>query len=150
MHMQWLQNSENFCGNHLIRIRTTQKYGVELIFVNGKILVRCAPGKCLGTWFNIKMLSYQSNTNYKDEMVERPSHLYNGNSYIGKMTSSYLISPQGLKGTLTFQVCPVDHIYRKSSSINCTKYQNLTVSCLVIQSSLPNSLKLYFKLRMKM
>ena len=41
-------------------------------------------------------------------------------------------------------------IYRKTSSINRTKSQNLNVSCLLLQWSLPNPLKPGVKLRMKM
>ena len=40
--------------------------------------------------------------------------------------------------------------YRKTSSLNRTKSQNLNVSCLLLQWSLPNPLKLGVKLRMKM
>ena len=40
--------------------------------------------------------------------------------------------------------------YRKTSSICRTKYQNLNVSCLALQLSLPNPLKPGVKLRMKM
>ena len=38
----------------------------------------------------------------------------------------------------------------KSLNISCTNYQNLNVSCLVLQLSLPNLLKPGVKLRMKM
>ena len=40
--------------------------------------------------------------------------------------------------------------YRKTSSISRSKAQNLNVSHLVLQLSLPNSLKPNVKLRMKM
>ena len=40
--------------------------------------------------------------------------------------------------------------YRKISSISRTKSQNLNVSCLLLQWSLPNPLKPGVKLRMKM
>ena len=40
--------------------------------------------------------------------------------------------------------------YRKTSSISRTKSQNLKVSCLLLQWSLPNPLKPGVKLRMKM
>ena len=40
--------------------------------------------------------------------------------------------------------------YRKTSSINRTKSQNLNVSCLLLQWSLPNPLKPGVKMRMKM
>ena len=41
-------------------------------------------------------------------------------------------------------------LYRKTSSISRTKPQNLNVSHLLLQLSLPNSLKPNVKLRMKM
>ena len=41
-------------------------------------------------------------------------------------------------------------IYRKTSSISRTKFQNLNVSCSLLQLSLPNPLKPGVKLRMKM
>ena len=44
----------------------------------------------------------------------------------------------------------VEYTYRKTSSISRTKPQNLNVSHLVLQLSLPNSLKTNVKLRMKM
>ena len=44
----------------------------------------------------------------------------------------------------------IDGIYRKTSSISRTKSQNLNVSCLLLQWSLPNPLKQGVKLRMKM
>ena len=45
--------------------------------------------------FNIKTPSHQNrDSHYKDETVSWPSHLYNGNSYTGKVTSLYGISPQ--------------------------------------------------------
>ena len=40
--------------------------------------------------------------------------------------------------------------YRKTSSISCTKFQNLNVSCLLLQWSLPNPLKPGVNLRMEM
>ena len=46
------------------------------------------------------------------------------------------------------QVDDVD--YRKTSSISRTKSQNLNVSNIVLQLSLPNQLKLGVKSRMKM
>ena len=41
-------------------------------------------------------------------------------------------------------------VYRQKSNITRTKYQNLAVSCLVLQLSLPNLLTPCVKLRMKM
>ena len=41
-------------------------------------------------------------------------------------------------------------IYRQISNISCTKFQNLNVSCLVLQLYLPNPLKPDVKSRMKM
>ena len=47
---------------------------------------------CPESTFNIKMSSYKyRDSHYKDKMVVKPSHLYNGNSYTGKMTSLYWI-----------------------------------------------------------
>ena len=43
-----------------------------------------------------------------------------------------------------------NYTYRKTSSISRTKYQNLNVSCFLLQWSLPNPLKPGVKLRMKM
>ena len=40
--------------------------------------------------------------------------------------------------------------YCQTSSVSCTKSQNLNVSCLVLQLPFPNPLKLGIKLRMKM
>ena len=52
---------------------------------------------------------------------------------------------------LHFACCrQVNSCYRKTSSISRTKSQNLNVSCLLLQWSLPNSLKPGVKLRMKM
>ena len=41
-------------------------------------------------------------------------------------------------------------IYRQISNIRCTKSPNINVSCLILQSCLPNPLKPGVKLRMKM
>ena len=41
-------------------------------------------------------------------------------------------------------------MYRKTSSLSRTKSQDLNVSCLLLQWSLPNPLKPGVKLRMKM
>ena len=50
-----------------------------------------------GPWFTIKMLSYQyRNSHCGDKTTLRPSYLYNGISYPGKMTPLYWISPQVL------------------------------------------------------
>ena len=47
-----------------------------------------------GPWFNIKMSSYQYRKSHcGDKTVVRSSYLHNGNSYTGKMTSLYWISP---------------------------------------------------------
>ena len=48
-----------------------------------------------GSWFNIKMASYQYRKSHcGDKTVVRSSYLHNGISYTGKMTSLYWISPQ--------------------------------------------------------
>ena len=44
----------------------------------------------------------------------------------------------------------INQKYRKTSNVRHTKSQNLHDSCLVMQLSLPNSLKPGVKLRMKM
>ena len=45
-------------------------------------------------WFNIKLLSYQYRKSHcGDKMVIRSSYLHNGNSYTGKKTYLYWISP---------------------------------------------------------
>ena len=44
-----------------------------------------------GSWFNIKMSSYEYRTSHcGDKMVLRSSYLHNGISYTGKMSSLYL------------------------------------------------------------
>ena len=43
-----------------------------------------------------------------------------------------------------------NNMYRKTSSISRTKFQNLNDSCPLLQLSLPNPLKPGVKLRMKM
>ena len=46
----------------------------------------------LKAWFNIKMTSYQyMKSHCGDKTMLRPSHLHNGISYTGKMTSLYWI-----------------------------------------------------------
>ena len=93
-----------------------------------------------GPRFNIKMSSYQHRKSHcGDKTVVRSSYLHNGISYTGKITSLYWISPQ--------QIIPD---YRQISNIRCTKSPNLNVSCLVLQMSLPNTLKPDVKLRMQM
>ena len=48
-----------------------------------------------GPWFNIKMSSYQYRKSHcGDKTVVRSSHLHNGISYTGKMTSLYWIRAQ--------------------------------------------------------
>ena len=48
-----------------------------------------------GPWFNIKMSNYQYRKfYYGDKTILRPSHLNNGISYTGKMTSLYWIGTQ--------------------------------------------------------
>ena len=47
-----------------------------------------------GSWFNIKMSSYQYRKSHcGDKTVVRSSYLHNGISYTGKMASLYWISP---------------------------------------------------------
>ena len=47
-----------------------------------------------GPWFNIKMSSYQyRKSHWGDKTVVRSSHLHNGISYTGKMTSLYWFTP---------------------------------------------------------
>ena len=48
-----------------------------------------------GTWFNIKMSSYQYRKSHcGDKTILRPSYLHNGISYTGKTTSLYWIGVQ--------------------------------------------------------
>ena len=47
-------------------------------------------------------------------------------------------------------IVPILNRYRQTSNISGTEYQNLNISRLVLQSSLPNPLKPGVKLRMKM
>ena len=50
--------------------------------------------KSPGPWFNIKMTSYQyRKSHYGDKTILRLSHLHNGISYTGKMSSLYWIGP---------------------------------------------------------
>ena len=51
-------------------------------------------GNLSGTWFNIKMSTYQYRKSHcGDEMILQRSYVLNGISYTGKMTSLYWISP---------------------------------------------------------
>ena len=53
--------------------------------------------------------------------------------------------------TASLAISTSDHNYRQTSNINCTKSQNLNVSCLFFQLSLPtNPIKPSVKSRMKM
>ena len=52
--------------------------------------------------------------------------------------------------TESYPICIFHNNYRKTSSISRTKSQNLNVSHLILQLSLPNPLKPNVKLRMKM
>ena len=50
---------------------------------------------CSGSWFNIKMSSYQYRISHcGDKTILRPSYLHNGISYTGKTTSLYWIGAQ--------------------------------------------------------
>ena len=57
-----------------------------------------------GSWFNIKMISYQyRNSHCGDKTILRPSYLHNGISYTGKTTSLYwlrALAPQPICTTL--------------------------------------------------
>ena len=54
-------------------------------------------------------LSMYRDFHYKDKIVMRLSHLYNGNSYTGKMTSLYLNSPPALDVLLKQQTLSGQH-----------------------------------------
>ena len=57
-------------------------------------------------WYNIEMASYHyREAHYKDEAVVRPSHLHNGNSYTGKMASSYWSSPLNKMAAMFYHGC---------------------------------------------
>ena len=61
---------------------------------------------------NIKVPSYQfMNTHDKDERVLRQSHLYNGNSYNGKMTSKYGIEPLVTGRHINVLSCRLDRLW---------------------------------------
>ena len=56
---------------------------------------RCYSMTSAGSWFNIKMSSYQYRKSHcGDKTVVRSSYLHSGISYTGKMASLYWISPQ--------------------------------------------------------
>ena len=56
--------------------------------------------KCSGSWFNIRMTSYQYRKSHcGDKTIFRPSYLHNGISYTGKITSLYWIRAQASTGT---------------------------------------------------
>ena len=57
-----------------------------------KLLGQCHGCGCPGSWFNIKMSSYQYRKSHcGDKTVVRSSYLYNGISYAGKISSLYWI-----------------------------------------------------------
>ena len=59
-----------------------------------------SPNNAHGDQFNIKMTSYHSRKSHcGDKTILRPSYLYNGISYSGKMTSLYWISALVTIGT---------------------------------------------------
>ena len=66
------------------------------------------------------------------------------------------MSPYGITGSQLVKPLHADYIwenikiYHQSSKINCTKSPHLSVSCLVLQLSLPNQLKPVVKLRIQM
>ena len=62
-----------------------------------KSAVPCQQAKDSGSWFNIKMTSYQyRKSQCGDKTVVRSSYLHNGISYTGKMSSLYWTSPLGV------------------------------------------------------
>ena len=71
------------------------------------LLKRLVLWECSGHQFNIKMTSYQYRKSHcGDKTILRPSHLHNGISYTGKMTSLYWIgdlvsAPEGLTWVLS-------------------------------------------------
>ena len=93
----------------------------------------CFPQYCLrhtgsnpGPWFNIKMSSYQYRKPHcGDKTILRPSYLYNGISYTGKVTSLYWI--RGLVLPENEDLSPFD---LKSLSFLCLiemKQQNMYI-----------------------
>ena len=55
-----------------------------------------------GDWWNIKPLPYQyRDSHYKDDMMVRPHHLHNENSYTSKIISLYWISSKESVSMLT-------------------------------------------------
>ena len=59
-----------------------------------------------GSWFNIKMSSYQYRKSHcGDKTIVRSSDLPNGISYTGKMTSLYWFSPQVSNAGTSIVVC---------------------------------------------
>ena len=76
-----------------------------------------------GTWFNIKMSSYQYRKSHcGDKMVVRSSYLHNGISYTGKMTSLYWIRAQ---------VSSVNSMYcRCLGTLHLKTINNYDVYCL--------------------
>ena len=97
------------CGLHLVAIAAATILvpchavkSLQYIWRLGtrRLIYRCPIFKCVaatwlkertpGTWFNIKMPSYQyRNSHCGDKTVVRSSYLHNGITYTGKMTFLY-------------------------------------------------------------
>ena len=81
-------------------------------------------GKFTGSWFIIKMSSYQYRKSHcGDKTVVRSSYLHNGISYTGKMVTLYWISPLVTNGqkasnakTVFFFVININKLLDKQSS----------------------------------
>ena len=69
---------------------------ITLDIMNVMYWYKKLPEQYPGSWFNIKVSSYQYRKSHcGDKTILRPSYLHNGISYTGKMTSLYWIGPMG-------------------------------------------------------
>ena len=92
----------------------------------------------LVTWalFNIKMSSYQySKSHCGDKTILRPSHLHNGISYTGKMSSLYWIRALDVKWPPLWKGCDESQVIHSRQSI-CWKqkqywYFMVLSSCII-------------------
>ena len=77
-----------------------------------------------GPWFNIKMSSYQYRKSHcGDKTVVRSSHLHNGISYTGKMSSLYWIGAQDV-----IWINEWWHIVYRCISVTSLRWNNTPIS----------------------
>ena len=132
-----------------------------MAFIRGQFHERCLSYQSLKLGWKITYLKFRSNLPGANELIQMglvmslrlSDAIWCQTSWptLVQVMACCLFNNKPLpKPVLIYLITNLSEIYRKISNIRCTKSPNLNVPRLVLQLSLPNSMKPGVKSRMKM